>query len=121
MLSDAVILEKNVVLLKGLAQLDANKLDGKGDVFVDVWPADILSKDLIDPDFDFDDSGLFLLQLAALLSRSARWRKNTKLRILVPVGKGDVLSMSDLNRKMARRLDTFRIKAEIILAQVNPG
>ena len=72
-LFDAIRLEKNVILLKSLNLFDANALDGKNEVFIDVWPIDILKSDFNghELNFDFDESSLFLLQLAALLSRSA--------------------------------------------------
>ena len=70
--------------MKSLNLFDANLLsNGKNDVYIDVWPIDLMTSDFSTTDFDFDESSLFLLQLAALLSRSQRWRKNTKLRGLI--------------------------------------
>ena len=124
-LFDAIRLEKNVILLKSLNLFDANALDGKNEVFIDVWPIDLLKSDFNghELNFDFDESSLFLLQLAALLSRSARWRKNTKLRVLIPLEKHSydlAPYLSELSNKITKRLETFRIRAEIILAHDDP-
>ena len=64
-LTDGIILEKNLILLKNLNGLDRNELGGKEPVFIDVWPVSILDSDqiLTDGHFDFDESSLFLLQL----------------------------------------------------------
>ena len=115
-LSDAINLDKNLVLLKGLNMFDRNRLDKKDDVFIDIWPCG----SLFDPtksqsDFEFNESSLFLLQLAALLSRQTKWRKNTQLRILIPIWAPS--SQNDLVRNVRKSLETFRIKAEIILAR----
>ena len=64
-LTDGIILEKNLILLKNLNGLNRNELGGKEPVFIDVWPVSILDSDqiLTDGHFDFDESSLFLLQL----------------------------------------------------------
>merc|ERR1719410_1540258 len=116
-LTDGIILEKNLILLKNLNGLDRNELGGKEPVFIDVWPVSILDSDqiLTDGHFDFDESSLFLLQLAGLLSRSAEWRKNSSLRIIIPID--GTSSQTDLFKRIKKSLDVFRIKAEIILAR----
>jgi potassium/chloride transporter 9 len=116
MLSDAIQMEKNLVLLKNLNFFDRSRLDGKEEVFIDIWPC----TSLFDPtkfqtNFEFDQSSLFLLQLAALLSRQAKWRKNTNLRILIPIWAPS--SQQNLVKNVRKSLETFRIRAEIILAR----
>ena len=116
MLSDAIQMEKNLVLLKNLNFFDRGRLDGKEEVFIDIWPC----SSLFDPtkfqtNFEFDQSSLFLLQLAALLSRQAKWRKNTNLRILIPIWAPS--SQQNLVKNVRKSLETFRIRAEIILAR----
>ena len=56
-----------------------------------------------------------LLRLAGLLSRSAEWRKNSSLRIIIPID--GTSSQTDLFKRIKKSLDVFRIKAEIILAR----
>ena len=70
-LTDGIILEKNLILLKNLNGLDRNELGGKEPVFIDVWPVSILDSDqiLTDGHFDFDESSLFLLQLGKYQSQ----------------------------------------------------
>jgi len=126
LLSDAIKLEKNVILLKSLDLFDANLLaNANSDVYIDVWPIDLMAVDFANAvDFDFDESSLFLLQLAALLSRSQRWRKHTHLRVLIPLDKPtyDIgPELGELTKKIEKRLETFRIKAEIILAHDDPS
>ena len=65
--------------------------------------------------FNFDESSLFLLQLAALLSRSAKWRKCTKLRVLIPTDCSGAAAR--LTTKIDKQLEIFRIKAEIIIVE----
>ena len=105
---------------------DANLLaNANSDVYIDVWPIDLMAVDFANAvDFDFDESSLFLLQLAALLSRSQRWRKHTHLRVLIPLDKPtyDIgPELGELTAKIEKRLETFRIKAEIILAHDDPS
>ena len=52
---------------------------------------------------------------AGLLSRSAEWRKNSCLRIIIPID--GTSSQADLFKRIKKSLDVFRIKAEIILAR----
>ena len=115
-----------MILLKSLNLFDANLLaNSNSDVYIDVWPLDLMAVDFANAlDFDFDESSLFLLQLAALLSRSQRWRKHTRLRVLIPLDKRtyDITpQLGELTKKIEKRLETFRIKAEIILAHDDPS
>ncbi|KAK6009556.1 hypothetical protein OSTOST_25506 [Ostertagia ostertagi] len=61
----------------------------------------------------WDNSSLFLLQLACILSMSSRWRSHARLRVFICVN--SLQDMHRRDRQLKQMLDTLRIKAESIV------
>ena len=64
---------------------DETRCSGRsGPQFIDVWPIDIV-RPRGDTTIGWDNSCLFLLQLACILSMCRQWKKYTTLRVFLCV------------------------------------
>lgn len=113
-IADAMKMLKNVVLARYFNNFDrAQALSppssslGKGVVYVDVWPVNLLRPD---SSSYVDTCSLFLLQLACILNMVRAWRKAT-LRIFLCVEEGRSVRGSE--EKLGQLLKELRIKARI--------
>lgn len=115
-IADAMKMLKNVVLARYfdgfdrarvLAPPSSSSAGGRGGVFVDVWPVNLLRPDSCSY---VDTCSLFLLQLACILNMVRAWRKAT-LRLFLCVEEGRTVRGSE--EKLGQLLRELRIKAQI--------
>lgn len=113
-IADAMKMLKNVALARYFNDFDrAQVLSppssslGKGAVYVDVWPVNLLRPD---SSSYVDTCSLFLLQLACILNMVRAWRKAT-LRLFLCVEEGR--SVRGLEEKLGQLLKELRIKAQV--------
>ncbi|XP_069003538.1 solute carrier family 12 member 9 [Embiotoca jacksoni] len=113
-IADAMKMLKNVVLARYFNSFDRGHVlsppsysPGKGTVYVDVWPVNLLRPDSCSY---VDTCSLFLLQLACVLNMVRSWRK-AKLRIFLCVEEGRSVRGSE--EKLGQLLKELRIKAQI--------
>ncbi|KAM4743219.1 solute carrier family 12 member 9 [Anableps anableps] len=112
-ISDAMKMLKNVVLARYFNDFDRAQVLSppsslaKGDVFVDVWPVNLLRPDSCSY---VDTCSLFLLQLACILNMVKAWRKAT-LRLFLCVEEGRSVRGSEA--KLGQLLKDLRIKAQV--------
>ncbi|XP_030601047.1 solute carrier family 12 member 9 isoform X2 [Archocentrus centrarchus] len=113
-IADAMKMLKNVVLARHFNNFDRAQVlsphsssSGKGDVYVDVWPVNLLRPDSCSY---VDTCSLFLLQLACILNMVRTWRKAT-LRLFLCVEEGR--SVRGPEEKLSQLLKELRIKAQI--------
>uniref|UniRef100_A0A672IWX0 Solute carrier family 12 member 9 n=1 Tax=Salarias fasciatus TaxID=181472 RepID=A0A672IWX0_SALFA len=113
-ISDAMKMLKNVVLARYFNNFDRSlalspppSSPGKGAVYVDVWPVNLLRPDSCSY---VDTCSLFLLQLACILNMVRSWRKAT-LRLFLCVEEGRSVRGSE--EKLGQLLKELRIKAQI--------
>ncbi|XP_072249137.1 solute carrier family 12 member 9 [Leuresthes tenuis] len=113
-ITDAMKMLKNVVLARYFNNFDRAQVlsppsssPGKGAVFVDVWPVNLLRPDSCSY---VDTCSLFLLQLACILNMVRAWRKAT-LRLFLCVEEGRSVRGSE--QKLGQLLKDLRIKAHV--------
>lgn len=113
-IADAMKMLKNVVLARYFNNFDRTQVlsphsssSGKGGVYVDVWPVNLLRPDSCSY---VDTCSLFLLQLACILNMVRAWRKAT-LRLFLCVEEGR--SVRGPEEKLSQLLKELRIKAQI--------
>uniref|UniRef100_A0A4W6BP79 Solute carrier family 12 member 9 n=1 Tax=Lates calcarifer TaxID=8187 RepID=A0A4W6BP79_LATCA len=113
-IADAMKMLKNVVLARYFNNFDRAQVlsppsssPGKGAVYVDVWPVNLLRPDSCSY---VDTCSLFLLQLACILNMVRAWRKAT-LRLFLCVEEGRSVRGSE--EKLGQLLKELRIKARI--------
>lgn len=113
-LADAMKMMKNVVLARYFNNFDRAQVlsppsssPGKGAVYVDVWPVNLLRPD---SSSYVDTCSLFLLQLACVLNMVRAWRKAT-LRLFLCVEEGR--SVKGPEEKLGHLLKELRIKAQV--------
>ncbi|XP_043975454.1 solute carrier family 12 member 9 isoform X2 [Gambusia affinis] len=112
-ISDAMKMLKNVVLARYFNDFDKARILSppsalaKGNVFVDVWPVNLLRPDSCSY---VDTCSLFLLQLACILNMVKSWRKAT-LRLFLCVEEGR--SVRGPEAKLGQLLKDLRIKAQV--------
>lgn len=113
-ITDALKMLKNVVLARYFNDFDRAEVlsphsstPGKGTVFVDVWPVNLLRPDSCSY---VDTCSLFLLQLACILNMVRAWRK-ASLRLFLCVEEGRSVKGSE--EKLGQLLKDLRIKAHV--------
>lgn len=118
-ITDAIRLDRNVVLMKNVTSFNRNLLQGKNDNFIDIWPTSLTSPGFMIGTVDSikaDANAQFLLQLGCLLSRSHSWKPTAKLRIFIPVAPGtDVIAAQKSFKNYFMEL---RITAVLVLVTV---
>uniref|UniRef100_A0A5S6Q9U5 Solute carrier family 12 member 9 n=1 Tax=Trichuris muris TaxID=70415 RepID=A0A5S6Q9U5_TRIMR len=112
LVNDILRMNKNIVLARHFQLLDKeNLLKTSGYKCVDVWPVDLVRPQ--NASVTWDNSSLFLLQLACILSMSGRWKNRIMLRVFLCV-----TSMQDMQRKeyqLKEMLSQLRIMAKSII------
>uniref|UniRef100_A0A8C2ZLU9 Solute carrier family 12 member 9 n=1 Tax=Cyclopterus lumpus TaxID=8103 RepID=A0A8C2ZLU9_CYCLU len=113
-IADAVKMLKNVALARDFNGFDRARVlspppssPGKGAVYVDVWPVNLLRPDSCSY---VDTCSLFLLQLACILNMVRAWRRAT-LRLFLCVEEGR--SVRGSKEKLGQLLKELRIKAQV--------
>lgn len=77
-----------------------------GKRYIDVWPVDLQKP--VETGLGFDNSSLFLLQLACILSMSSRWRVHARLRVFICVNSLQVILLR--YRKILYAMGSLRKK-----------
>ncbi|XP_049432855.1 solute carrier family 12 member 9 [Epinephelus fuscoguttatus] len=113
-IADAMKMLKNVVLARYFNNFDRAEVlsppsssPGKGAVYVDVWPVNLLRPDSCSY---VDTCSLFLLQIACILNMVRAWRK-ARLRLFLCVEEGRSVRGSE--EKLGQLLKELRIKAQV--------
>uniref|UniRef100_A0A4W5M8Y0 Zgc:153039 n=1 Tax=Hucho hucho TaxID=62062 RepID=A0A4W5M8Y0_9TELE len=110
-IADAMKMCKNVALARYFHQFDRastiSSSPGKGALYVDVWPVNLLRPD---SSSYVDTCSLFLLQLACVLNMVRAWR-HARLRLFLCVEEGRSLRGSE--EKLGQLLKELRIKANV--------
>ncbi|KAL0973357.1 hypothetical protein UPYG_G00202410 [Umbra pygmaea] len=109
-IADAMKMSKNVALARYFHQFDrASTLSsaGKGALYVDVWPVNLLRPD---SSSYVDTCSFFLLQLACVLNMVRDWR-HARLRLFLCVEEGR--SLRGPEEKLGHLLKELRIKANV--------
>uniref|UniRef100_A0A4W5KYI6 Solute carrier family 12 member 9 n=1 Tax=Hucho hucho TaxID=62062 RepID=A0A4W5KYI6_9TELE len=110
-IADAMKMLKNVALARYFHQFDRastiSSSPGKGALYVDVWPVNLLRPD---SSSYVDTCSLFLLQLACVLNMVRAWR-HARLRLFLCVEEGRSLRGSE--EKLGQLLKELRIKANV--------
>ncbi|KAI6183905.1 Solute carrier family 12 member 9 [Aphelenchoides bicaudatus] len=107
-LNDVMNLNKNLVIARHFGQFDREMQSGKR--FIDVWPSHLFKPE--DNGLRWDNSSLFVLQLACILSMSSKW-KSTKLRVFICVN-----SLQDMHfqeKQLHSLLEQLRINAKTVM------
>ncbi|XP_076000523.1 solute carrier family 12 member 9 [Genypterus blacodes] len=113
-IADAMKMLKNVVLARYFNNFDRTQVlssssstFGKGTLYVDVWPVNLLRPDSCSY---VDTCSLFLLQIACILNMVRSWRK-AKLRLFLCVEEGR--SLRGTEEKLGQLLKELRIQAHV--------
>lgn len=110
LISDVLKMNKNVCLCRHFHQLNKEEiLKNKDSQYIDVWPVNFFHPDTANY---FDNTQLFMLQLACILNMVSGWKTKTILRVFLCVN-----AQSDDTLKKERKLDQLlrqlRIKAHV--------
>lgn len=109
MLRDVFKMKKNVCLFRHFHRLNKLNIFKSKSNFIDVWPMNLFKPDSVNY---FDNTCLFMLQLACILHMVPKWKSSTILRIFMCVAS----CTEDTNtkeRKLSEILRQLRIPAII--------
>lgn len=116
MIHDAFKLKKNVCLLRHFHMLDKEAiLKSTKAKYIDVWPVNFFRPDTAN---FYDNTCLFVLQLACILNMVATWKKKTILRIFMCVEEQNE-KVAEQQQKLAKLLRQLRILGPIKIVQFN--
>lgn len=112
LIHDALKLQKNVFLCRNFQLLSKeNLLKPPSKFYVDVWPVNFFRPDTAS---FFDNTCLFMLQLACILTMQNIWKSNTELRVFLCV-KSVTDNSSVKEKKLSSFLKQLRIQAKIVV------
>ncbi|KAI6197106.1 hypothetical protein M3Y94_01185800 [Aphelenchoides besseyi] len=110
-LHDTMNLNKNLIIARHFSRFDRDMmLKQAGKHYIDVWPMYLFRVD--EGGLRWDNSSLFVLQLACILSMCRRW-KSTKLRVFMWAS--SVNDMHQQEQQLRALLEQLRINAQSIL------
>ena len=126
-IEDLLKLRKNVCLYRNFQKLDhgdwfkagffRTSTRNNSVVYCDVWLVDFLGP----TSNSFDDTiSEFMLQMSAIVSKVQKWKKLT-IRIMVRVRDTESDEARKVESMVHKKLDDFRIEAEVLRVQLNPG
>ncbi|CAL1541024.1 unnamed protein product [Lymnaea stagnalis] len=112
LIQDALKLQKNVFLCRNFQLLNKESILQPNDKsYIDVWPVNFFRPDTTSY---FDNTCLFMLQLACILTMQSGWKSHTELRVFLCVQ-----SISENTAVKEKKLSTFlqqlRIQAKIVI------
>ncbi|XP_061163585.1 solute carrier family 12 member 9-like isoform X2 [Saccostrea echinata] len=110
LISDSLKMQKNVCLCRHFDQLSKQSIvHSKKQLFIDVWPVNLFRPDTAN---FFDNTCLFMLQLACILTMVPGWKSKTSLRVFLCLN-----AQTDNTLQKQQKLDCFlqqlRIKASV--------
>ncbi|XP_046326120.1 solute carrier family 12 member 9-like isoform X1 [Haliotis rufescens] len=107
MIKDCIKLGKNLCLCRHFNQMNKMEiLESDLESYVDVWPVNLLRPETASY---FDNTCLFLLQLACILNMVPRWKSKTTLRVFLMVN-----AQTDNTIQKEQKLDMFLRQLRII-------
>ncbi|KAL3862127.1 hypothetical protein ACJMK2_008117 [Sinanodonta woodiana] len=107
MVKDTLKLQKNICLCRNFHQLDRNVIfQSQNKLYIDVWPVNFFRPET---SCYFDNTCLFMLQLACILNMVSGWKKKTTLRVFLFV---DTAKENTLGKK--EQLETFLRQLRIL-------
>ncbi|ESO84407.1 hypothetical protein LOTGIDRAFT_207292 [Lottia gigantea] len=110
LIKDSLKLQKNVCLCRNFNMLDKQKIfDSEGTYYIDVWPVNLFRPETAS---FFDNTCLFILQLACVLNMVPKWRGKTTLRVFLCIN-----AQTDNTIQKEQKLDMF-LKQLRILAKI---
>uniref|UniRef100_A0A0B7B898 Solute carrier family 12 member 9 n=1 Tax=Arion vulgaris TaxID=1028688 RepID=A0A0B7B898_9EUPU len=109
---DALKIQKNVFLCRNFQQLNKDEvLSSPYKSFIDVWPVNFFRPETASY---FDNTCLFMLQLACILTMQHGWKSHTELRVFLCV-KAVTDSSAVKEKKLSAFLKQLRIQAKIVI------
>lgn len=110
LISDSLKMQKNVCLCRHFDQLSKQSIvNSKKTLFIDVWPVNLFRPDTAN---FFDNTCLFMLQLACILTMVPGWKSKTRLRVFLCLN-----AQTDNTLQKQQKLDAFlhqlRIEASV--------
>lgn len=113
LVQDALKLQKNVCLCRSFQLLNKeNVLKSQNKQFIDVWPINFFRLNTMN---FFDNTCLFMLQLACILTMQNGWKQNTELRVFLCV-KTSSENTSLKEQKLSVFLRQLRMHAKIVVS-----
>lgn len=110
LVTDALKLQKNVCLFRHFNQLDkVAVMSSKGTLYIDVWPVNFFRPETSSY---FDNTCLFLLQMACIINMVPGWKSKTCLRVFLFVN-AQTENTSQKEQKLEAFLRQLRIIAKI--------
>ncbi|KAK3104628.1 hypothetical protein FSP39_006597 [Pinctada imbricata] len=108
LIRDSLKMSKNVCLCRGFHHLSKQNITNShnGNFYIDVWPVNLFRPDTASY---FDNTCLFMLQLACILDMVPAWRKHTKLRVFLCLN-----AQTDDTLQKEQKLDAFLHKLRIL-------
>ncbi|KAL8581793.1 hypothetical protein ACOMHN_010167 [Nucella lapillus] len=83
MVRDSLKMHKNVCLCRHFHLLDKRQIvTASANYYIDVWPVNLFQPQLAN---FFDNTSLFMLQIACILNMVPSWKAHTTLRVFLPV------------------------------------
>ncbi|XP_076472572.1 LOW QUALITY PROTEIN: solute carrier family 12 member 9-like [Babylonia areolata] len=107
---DSLKMHKNVCLCRHFHLLDKQKIvaaSSSSSYNIDVWPVNLFQPHLAG---FFDNTSLFMLQIACILTMVPSWRSGTRLRVFLPVS----AEAEDSTARKKQKLDLFLRQLRII-------
>ncbi|XP_059160463.1 solute carrier family 12 member 9-like isoform X2 [Physella acuta] len=112
LIQDSLKLQKNVFLCRNFQLLNkSNILKSSPKSYIDIWPVNFFRPDTANL---FDDTCLFMLQLACILTMQSTWRNRVALRVFLCV---QTLSENTAvkEQKLSHFLRQLRMQAKIVI------
>ena len=110
MIENSLKMQKNVLLCRHFNMLDKSAiLNSRGISYIDVWPVNFFRPETASY---FDNTCLFLLQLACIINMVPGWKSHTKLRVFLFINTQNEQSQIK-EQKLDAYLRQLRILAKI--------
>lgn len=114
LIHDTLKLQKNICLCRNFQLLNKdNVLKSHSKSCIDVWPVNFFRLGTLS---FFDNTCLFMLQLACILTMQHGWKQHTELRVFLCV-KSSTENTSLKEQKLSLFLRQLRIQAKIIVSK----
>lgn len=112
MIHDSLKMHKNVCLCRHFHLLDKQQIiTSPTSYYIDVWPVNLFQPHLAHL---FDNTSLFMLQIACILNMVPKWKSHTTLRVFLPVS-AESNNTARKEQKLNMFLRQLRILADIRL------
>ena len=115
MISDSLKMNKNVCIFRHFQNLDKTEIFSRDKpMYIDVWPINFFQLDTANY---FDNTCLFMLQLACILHMVGKWQKHSQLRVFLCV-REEQEDTSRKRQKLAELLRQLRIPGQTQLVNL---